>query len=84
MRFFFPLSSSILLPLILLHPVLILSSSLLFQITPFKNAHQNRDKDDELLRLAEYLELIAEHESDFSKLDHRRWGKYVRNRSRRR
>ncbi|GLG98967.1 hypothetical protein R5R35_007443 [Gryllus longicercus] len=45
------------------------------KIRPFKHAHLNRDKDNELLRLAKYLQLIA-GEEDLSSLDHRNWEKY--------
>ncbi|KAJ8868719.1 hypothetical protein PR048_030258 [Dryococelus australis] len=45
------------------------------KIRPFKQAHLNRDKDRELLRLAKYLKDIA-HEEDFNSLDHRHWERY--------
>lgn len=45
------------------------------KIRPFKQAHFNRDKDQELLRLAKYLRDIA-HEEDLASLDHKHWEKY--------
>jgi ubiquitin-like domain-containing CTD phosphatase 1 len=45
------------------------------KIRPFKQAHLNRDKDRELLRLAKYLKDIV-HEEDFNSLDHKHWEKY--------
>ncbi|XP_067009192.2 ubiquitin-like domain-containing CTD phosphatase 1 [Anabrus simplex] len=45
------------------------------KIRPFKQAHLNRDKDRELLRLAKYLQEIA-HEEDLGSLDHKYWEKY--------
>ncbi|XP_063237171.1 ubiquitin-like domain-containing CTD phosphatase 1 [Bacillus rossius redtenbacheri] len=45
------------------------------KIRPFKQAHLNRDKDRELLRLARYLKDIV-HEEDFNGLDHRHWERY--------
>ncbi|XP_046995663.1 ubiquitin-like domain-containing CTD phosphatase 1 [Schistocerca americana] len=47
------------------------------KIRPFKQAHLNRDKDRELLRLAKYLQDIA-HEEDLSSLEHKHWEKYKR------
>ncbi|KAL6614087.1 hypothetical protein ACP70R_036357 [Stipagrostis hirtigluma subsp. patula] len=41
-------------------------------IRPFKKAHSNRDTDQELPKLAQYLLDIAELE-DFSLLDHSKW-----------
>jgi len=46
------------------------------RIKPFRQAHLNRDSDKELLRLSQYLTLIASEE-DFSALDHRHWDKYI-------
>lgn len=42
------------------------------RIRPFKEAHLNRDKDKELLKLSDYLELIAKLD-DFQTLNHRQW-----------
>ncbi|XP_055331347.1 ubiquitin-like domain-containing CTD phosphatase 1 [Paramacrobiotus metropolitanus] len=42
------------------------------RITQYRRAFENRDKDMELVKLAEYLEAIAE-ETDFTKLNHRKW-----------
>ncbi|CAD6216135.1 GSCOCG00004351001-RA-CDS [Cotesia congregata] len=52
------------------------------KIKPFKQAHLNRDKDKELLKLADYLEAIAEVE-DFQTLNHRKWKEYKSKRSHR-
>jgi len=52
------------------------------RIRPFKQAHLNRDKDTELLKLSDYLELIAKLD-DFSSLNHRRWEEYKSKKSRR-
>jgi len=46
------------------------------KIRPFKNAHQNRDKDRELVKLTDYLLKIAELDS-FESLDHNKWEKYL-------
>nr|SVE77752.1 EOG090X0A5K [Daphnia lumholtzi] len=45
------------------------------RIRAFRDAHQNRDKDRELLYLAQYLKDIAPLE-DMSHLNHRSWEKY--------
>ena len=45
------------------------------RIRPFKQAHLNRSKDRELLKLSNYLELIAKVE-DFQILNHRKWEEY--------
>nr|SVE85644.1 EOG090X0A5K [Daphnia pulicaria] len=45
------------------------------RIRAFRDAHQNRDKDRELLYLAQYLKDIAPLE-DISHLNHRSWEKY--------
>ncbi|KAH0942193.1 hypothetical protein HID58_001830 [Brassica napus] len=42
------------------------------KIRPFRKAHVNRDKDDELVLLTRYLLAIAELD-DLSSLDHSRW-----------
>lgn len=47
------------------------------KIRPFKNAHQNRDKDKELVKLTEYLMEIASLDS-FESLDHSKWEKYIK------
>ncbi|XP_026479109.1 ubiquitin-like domain-containing CTD phosphatase 1 isoform X4 [Ctenocephalides felis] len=46
------------------------------RIRAFRNAHQNRDKDKELLYLAIYLKNIAIHCDNFEELNHRKWEKY--------
>lgn len=45
------------------------------KIRPFKNAHENRATDQELLRLAAYLKDIAKLD-DISKLRHSKWEGY--------
>jgi ubiquitin-like domain-containing CTD phosphatase 1 len=45
------------------------------RIKAFREAHKNRGKDRELLRLARYLRRIAPLE-DLSKLNHRHWHRY--------
>ncbi|XP_033633536.1 ubiquitin-like domain-containing CTD phosphatase 1 [Asterias rubens] len=45
------------------------------KIRPFRQAHKNRDKDKELLRLARYLEDISSLD-DLSHLNHRQWESY--------
>lgn len=45
------------------------------RIEPYKNAHTNRDKDTELMKLAVYLKKISKLE-DLSGLKHRHWHKY--------
>lgn len=45
------------------------------KIRPFRQAHLNRDKDQELLRLGRYLKQIAVLD-DFSSLNHKHWEKY--------
>lgn len=46
------------------------------RIKPFRQAHLNRSKDNELLKLSKYLKDIAEHCDDFTKLNHRKWESY--------
>lgn len=46
------------------------------KISPFKNAPQNRDSDVELFLLERYLSMIAQNESDFTKLNHKHWKRY--------
>ena len=45
------------------------------KIVPYKNAHTNRVKDQELLKLSAYLKRISKLE-DFSELNHKNWHKY--------
>lgn len=45
------------------------------RIRPFRQAHINREKDRELLRLAKYLKDIATV-ADFTSLNHKKWEKY--------
>lgn len=45
------------------------------RIRPFREAHLNRDTDQELVHLAKYLTLIAKLD-DFSQLRHSRWERY--------
>eukprot|EP00808_Paulinella_micropora_P006091 g43827.t1 len=47
------------------------------KIKPYKRAHQNRDKDNELFFLWRYLVIIAIHEKDFNTLDHSAWQAYL-------
>jgi len=49
------------------------------KIKPFRNAHQNRGKDKELMKLTRYLLLIAQKD-DFTKLNHDRWERYCEKR----
>lgn len=46
------------------------------KIRAFRQAHLNRQKDTELLKLKKYLKDIATHCDDFTKLNHRKWEKY--------
>lgn len=46
------------------------------RIKPFAQAHLNRDKDKELLKLKKYLRKIAENCDDFNNLNHRKWESY--------
>lgn len=45
------------------------------KIRAFREAHRNRDKDRELLKLSEYLKKIAKLE-DLSNLKHKYWESY--------
>lgn len=45
------------------------------RIEPYKNAHSNRTKDKELMKLSIYLKKISKLE-DLSGLKHRSWHKY--------
>ncbi|XP_025094562.1 ubiquitin-like domain-containing CTD phosphatase 1 [Pomacea canaliculata] len=47
------------------------------RIKAFREAHSNRLADKELMKLAEYLQDIADV-SDLSRLDHRKWESYKR------
>lgn len=46
------------------------------RIKAFRQAHFNRDKDTELLKLRKYLKDIAGVCDDFTKLNHRKWEKF--------
>ena len=46
------------------------------RIRPFAEAHLNRHKDKELLKLTKYLKDIAENCDDFNDLNHRKWESY--------
>lgn len=46
------------------------------KIRAFRQAHLNRQKDTELLKLKKYLKDIATHCDDFTTLSHRKWEKY--------
>ncbi|VVD02965.1 ubiquitin-like domain-containing CTD phosphatase 1 [Leptidea sinapis] len=46
------------------------------KIRAFRQAHLNRDKDRELIRLSMYLRDIARHCDDFDTLTHKKWEKY--------
>ena len=45
------------------------------RIEPYKNAHTNRDKDQELKKLSNYLKKIRKLEN-LSDLKHKYWHKY--------
>ena len=45
------------------------------KIEPYKNAHTNRDKDKELVKLSVYLKKISQLD-DLSELNHKYWHKY--------
>ncbi|XP_040573560.1 ubiquitin-like domain-containing CTD phosphatase 1 [Lepeophtheirus salmonis] len=47
------------------------------KIRPFRDAHVNRNSDEELLKLSEYLKVIS-HLPDFTTLKHRKWESYLR------
>lgn len=53
------------------------------RIKPYRKAHQNRETDDALIRLSDYLEDIYDEE-DFSKLEMNDWKNYMRSKRRRR
>lgn len=46
------------------------------KIRPFRQAHLNRGKDKELLKLSNYLRQIALYCNDFNLLNHRKWEHY--------
>lgn len=46
------------------------------RIQPYKNAHLNREKDKELLKLSVYLKKISKL-SSFDQLDHKYWSDYI-------
>lgn len=46
------------------------------RIRAFKQAHLNRDKDNELVKLKKYLKDIATVCDDFTKLNHKKWEKF--------
>lgn len=46
------------------------------KIKPFRHAHITRRKDKELLKLSQYLRLIAKVD-DFETLNHRKWQEYI-------
>ncbi|XP_061365743.1 ubiquitin-like domain-containing CTD phosphatase [Gastrolobium bilobum] len=52
-------------------------------IKPFRKAHANRDSDQELVKLTQYLLAIAELD-DFSKLDHKNWELFTEDNAKRR
>ncbi|VEL32918.1 unnamed protein product [Protopolystoma xenopodis] len=47
------------------------------RIHAFRDAHVNNATDRELLCLANYLELIASRQLDFTRLNHHRWSRYL-------
>lgn len=53
------------------------------KIRPFRKAHVNRDKDEELVMLTQYLLAIAELD-DLSSLDHSRWETFAEDNVKRR
>ncbi|KFK32196.1 hypothetical protein AALP_AA6G209900 [Arabis alpina] len=53
------------------------------KIRPFRKAHVNRDKDEELVMLTQYLLTIAELD-DLSSLDHSRWETFTEDNVKRR
>lgn len=52
-------------------------------IKPFRKAHANRDSDQELVKLTQYLLAIADLD-DLSHLDHSRWEFYIEDNTKRR
>ncbi|VDP87366.1 unnamed protein product [Echinostoma caproni] len=47
------------------------------EIRSYRDAHVNYKTDRELRGLARYLELIAQNETDFTKLNHNHWERYI-------
>ncbi|THD25440.1 Ubiquitin domain-containing CTD phosphatase 1 [Fasciola hepatica] len=47
------------------------------RIRSYRDAHVNYKTDRELRGLARYLELIAQNEPDFTKLNHNHWERYI-------
>lgn len=52
-------------------------------IKPFRRAHANRDSDQELVKLTQYLLAIADLD-DLSNLDHNKWEFYIEDNTKRR
>lgn len=52
-------------------------------IKPFRKAHANRDSNQELVKLTQYLLAIADLD-DLSNLDHGRWEFYIEDNTKRR
>jgi ubiquitin-like domain-containing CTD phosphatase 1 len=52
-------------------------------IKPFRKAHANRDSDQELVKLTQYLLAIAELD-DLSHLDHNKWESFSEDTGKRR
>lgn len=52
-------------------------------IKPFRKAHANRDSDQELVKLTQYLLAIAEFD-DLSNLDHHNWELFTEDNAKRR
>jgi len=52
-------------------------------IKPFRKAHANRDSDQELVKLTQYLLAIAEFD-DLSNLDHYKWELFTEDNAKRR
>ena len=46
-------------------------------IRPFKRAHLNRDKDQELKYLAQYLTMVGSQLDSFADLKHNSWEQYL-------
>lgn len=56
--------------------IIIFLISFCLKIRPFREAHKNRQKDKELLKLTKYLKKIAKLD-DFSNLNHKYWERSV-------
>lgn len=52
-------------------------------IRPFRKAHANRDSDQELVKLTQYLLAIADLD-DLSSLDHSNWENFIKDNTKRR